>query len=215
MSTPLLDWQAWHAGYDEDSPLRRRLEVVQRHIGTVLDDFSGSPLRVLSMCAGEGRDLLGALDTRARRDIVGALIELDPELARRAREHAQALGLDGVEVRVGDAGETGAYRGTVPADLVLACGVFGNIESEDIERTVQALPMFAAPGATVIWTRHRRAPDMTVNIQRWLSESGFENTAYDPVPESDTLGTVGVAVFRGQAQPLVEQKLFTFTRTSL
>ena len=32
---------------------------------------------------------------------------------------------------------------------------------------------------------------MTVNIRRWLEEAGFENTTYDPVPNSDTLGTVG------------------------
>jgi hypothetical protein len=75
--------------------------------------------------------------------------------------------------------------------------------------------MFAAPNATVIWTRHRREPDMTVSIRRWLEESGFENTAYEPVPNSDTLGTVGVAVYRGESQPLEDKHLFTFNRETL
>jgi Putative methyltransferase len=215
VSGPQLDWGAWHAGYDSDTPLRRRLEIVQRHIGAVLDSFEGSPLRVVSMCAGEGRDLLGALAVRERRDVTGRLVELDPELASVARARADDLGLTGLEVRVGDAGDTSSYAGATPADLVLVCGVFGNISDADIERTVRALPMFAAPGATVIWTRHRRAPDLTISIRRWLEESGFENTAYDPVPDSDTLGTVGVAVFRGQTAPFVEQPLFTFIRTQL
>lgn len=215
MSETPLDWRAWHEGYDSDTPLRRRLEIVQRHIGALLDSFAASPLRVVSMCAGEGRDLLGALDESERRDVVGRLVELDPELAGRARAHAAALGLSDLEVRVGDAAETTLYAGAVPADLVLACGVFGNISDADIERTLKALPMFTAPGGTVIWTRHRRAPDVTVSIRRWLEEAGFENTAYDPVPESDTLGTVGVAVFRGQTQPLSAAQLFTFTRTKL
>jgi len=214
VQTP-IDWQVWHEGYESDTPLRRRLEIVQRHIGEFLDGFSGSPVRVVSMCAGEGRDLLGALDSRQRRDIAGRLVELDPELAARAQAHSTALGLQELEVRVGDAGETGSYAGAVPADLVLVCGVFGNISEADIEKTLRALPMFAAPGATVIWTRHRREPDMTVNIRKWLEESSFQNTAYDPVPNSDTLGTVGVAKFVGKTQPLADEHLFTFIRKTL
>ena len=196
MSKP-IDWQEWHTGYESDTPLRRRLEIVQRHIGEVLDSFEGSPLRVVSMCAGEGRDLLGALDGHTRRDITGRLVELDPELAERARAHAAALGLSELEVRVGDAGDAAAYAGAVPADLVLVCGVFGNISDADIEKTLKALPMFAAPDATVMWTRHRREPDMTVNIRRWLAEAGFENTAYDPVPNSDTTAADGGDRWRG------------------
>ena len=215
MSGEPIDWQDWHTGYDSESPLRRRLEIVQRHITGVLETFSASPLRVVSMCAGEGRDLLGALDGHERRDVTGRLVELDPELAARARAHAAALGLVNLDVRVDDAGHTGAYANAVPADLVLACGVFGNISDADIEATLRALPTFAAPGATVIWTRHRREPDLTVNIRRWLEEAGFENTSYDPVPDSDTLGTVGVAVFRGETAAFVEKPLFTFIRTQL
>ena len=210
-----LDWQAWHTAYDTDSGLRRRLEIVQRHIRAVLDSHADSPLRVVSMCAGEARDLLGALDEHSRRDITGRLVELDPELAARAQAHATALGLTELEVQVGDAADTSAYEGAVPADLVLVCGVFGNISDADIEKTVRALPMFASGNATVLWTRHHREPDMTVNIRRWLEESGFENTAYDPVPNSDTLGTVGAAVYRGESRPLIADHLFTFNREKL
>lgn len=208
-----IDWQEWHTAYeDADSPLTKRLAIVQQQISKVLDEFDGSPLRVVSMCAGEGRDLLGALERHQRRDVVGRLVELDPELAERARNHAAALGLSGLEVVVGDAGDTGAYAGAVPADLVLVCGVFGNISDADIETTLRALPMFAAPGATVLWTRHRRAPDMTMLIREWLGDSGFENTAYEPVPKSETLGTVGAAIYRGRTKPLTDEHLFTFIR---
>lgn len=211
-----IDWREWHTEYeDADSNLGRRLQLVQAQITKVLDTFEGSPLRVVSMCAGEGRDLLGALDKHKRRDITGRLVELDPELAKRARAHAAALGLTDLEVTVGDAGDTSAYAGAVPADLVLVCGVFGNISDADIEKTLRALPMFAAPDATVLWTRHRRQPDITMLIREWLSDSGFENTSYEPVPKSDTLGTVGAAVFRGFTHPLAEEHLFTFTRESL
>ena len=187
------------------------MEIVQRHIGSFLDGFAGSPVRVISMCAGEARDLLGAVEGQGRRDLVGRLVELDPGLAAVARQGCEALGLGGVKVVVGDAGKSDVYAGATPADLVLVCGVFGNISDADIERTVCALPSLCAPGATTIWTRHRTPPDVTPAIRGWFVESGFEELAFDPVP--DAPGSVGVARYAGEPRPLVEQRLFTFTKT--
>lgn len=206
-----MDWVAWHDDYDSDTPLRRRLHIVQGHIRAVLAENAASPIRVVSMCAGEARDLLGALERVTRRDIVGRLVELDPDLADIARSGCTALGLDGIEVVVGDAGRTQAYAGAVPAELVLACGVFGNISDEDVERTVRALPSMCRIGGTVIWTRHRRTPDVTPAIREWLAESGFEEVAFEAVPDSP--GAVGVARYTGPPRPLMEGELFTFTRT--
>jgi S-DNA-T family DNA segregation ATPase FtsK/SpoIIIE len=66
----------------------------------------------------------------------------------------------------------------VPADLVLACGVFGNVTDADIVRTIDALPSLCARGATVIWTRHRRPPDATVAIRAELAAAGFEEVEF-------------------------------------
>src|SRR5262245_23297137 len=56
------DWHEWHRAYDApDSPLSQRLAVVQQYIRMVLDNAPPGPVRVVSMCAGEGRDLLGVL----------------------------------------------------------------------------------------------------------------------------------------------------------
>lgn len=206
-----MDWVAWHADYeDADSPLRRRLAIVQRQIGSFLANFSGSPVRLVSMCAGEARDLLGAVALSDRRDLVGRLVELNPDLADAARRGCVALGLGDVEVVAGDAGHSSAYRDAVPADLVLECGVFGNISDTDVERTVRATPQLCAPGATVIWTRHRREPDLTVAIRRWYTESGFEEQSFEPVPDSEA--SVGVMVYRGAPVPLADQQLFVFNR---
>ena len=207
-----MDWVAWHSDYeDADSPLRRRLEIVQRAIVGFLEGFEGSPVRVVSMCAGEGRDILGALAVTGRRDVVGRLVELDPELAAVALRAIEALGITGLEVVVGDAGELSAYAGNVPADLVLECGVFGNISDADVESTVRATPQLCAAGATVIWTRHRREPDLTPAIRRWYAEAGFQEVSFEPVPDSE--GSVGVMVYNSKPVPLRAQHLFTFTRT--
>jgi hypothetical protein len=208
-----MDWHAWHADYeDPDSALSRRLAIVQRHIRAFLDSFGGSPVRVVSMCAGEARDLLGAVSAVDRRDLTGRLVELDPDLAAAARRGIVDLGLHDVEVVVGDAGHSSVYADEVPADLVLECGVFGNISDADVERTVRATPQLCAAGAIVIWTRSRREPDLTPQVRRWFVDSGFEELSFEPVPDYES--SVGVMVYRGDPLPLVRQQLFVFNRTA-
>ena len=200
------DWVAWHAAYDEDSPLHRRLRAVQRRIRDALDERAAGAIRVVSLCAGEGRDLLEVLANHPRApDVRGRLVELDPELVARAEARAPV----GIEVACADAGLADAYLGAVPADLVLVCGVFGNISDEDVEGTIRALPAFCAPDATVIWTRHRRPPDLTVEIRRWFVEAGFEPIAFDAPPAY--AWSVGVGRFVGGPEPLVgDRRLFSF-----
>ena len=68
-------WVRWHGEYgDERSSLSRRLAVVQRRLRQALDDAPAGRVRTMSMCAGQGRDVLGvlvdhprALDVTARR----------------------------------------------------------------------------------------------------------------------------------------------------
>ena len=139
------------------------------------------------------------------------LVELDPRNVRTARAAAAANGLTGVEVVETDAGTTDAYAEAVPAELVLFCGVFGNITDADIERTVRALPMFCAPGATVIWTRGRWAPEVVAGIRRWFDETGFAEQSFE-APDG-AKWSVGVDVLETDPVPLVPgERLFTFTR---
>ena len=201
------DWREWHAAYDDpDSRLSRRLAVVQQLIRDALDGMPPGPIRVISVCAGEGRDLLGVLADHPRAgDVTGRLVELDPDLAARARANAPA----GIDVACGDASATAAYKGAVPADLVLVCGVFGNVVDDDVEHTVRTLPSLCAPGATVIWTRHRREPDLTVAVRRWFSECGFDEVAF--VGSDDFLFGVGAHRLTGPPAPFdTDVTLFTF-----
>jgi hypothetical protein len=122
---------------------------------------------------------------------------------------AAAAGVDGVEIRTGDAALTDVYSDAIPADLVLACGIFGNIADEDVARTVACLPQLCDTGGTVVWTRHRRPPDLTVDIRRWLSEHGFEEVAFESPP--DTLFSVGAHRLVASRSPLLPGvRMFTF-----
>ncbi len=176
MTAEPTDWRAWHREYDEpDSRLAQRLRVVRGLIREALDRFPPGPIRALSICAGEGRDLLGVLADHPRAgDVRARLVELSPELAATAAAHAPP----GVEVVCGDASRTSAWTGAVPADLVLVCGVFGNVSDADIRHTVKTLPVLCAAGATVVWTRHRRPPDLTPEVRAWFRDAGFAEIAF-------------------------------------
>jgi hypothetical protein len=173
------DWFAWHSPYGEpDSYLSRRLAMVQARLGEAMDRCQPGRIQVISMCAGQGRDILGVLSGHARAsDVVARLVESDPRNVAFARQGASCFA--GVDVIQGDAGHSDAYAGAVPADIVLACGVFGNISDDDIHRTIAAFPTLCAPGAAVIWTRHRGEPDLTPRVRDWFRSAGFAEEAFD------------------------------------
>lgn len=217
MTTPTdsasRDWRRWHEPYeDAASPLSRRLRVVQQLIRQTLDGPHTMPFRVISACAGQGRDLLEVLVDHPRRGAVTArLVELDATNAAYAAQSAKDAGLTGVEMLAGDASSSSAYQGAVPADLVLMCGVFGNVPDDDVRRTIQFLPALCSPRATVIWTRHRKAPDLTVQIREWFTEAGFEEVAF--VAPDDTWFGVGAHRLVGPTAEFAPNvRLFSFFR---
>jgi hypothetical protein len=179
-----VDWRAWHEEYaDPNSALGRRLAVVQREIRSVLDRAPAGALRTISVCAGQGHDLIGVLVDHPRRtDVSARLVELDSHNAEVAREASREARLDRVEVVVTDAAVTDAYIGAVPANVVLLCGVFGNITASDIAKTVRHLPSLCAADAGVIWTRHRHPPDLAPLIRETFAEHGLEEVAFESSP---------------------------------
>jgi hypothetical protein len=150
------------------------LAVVRVQVRAALDRSAPGSVRAISVCAGQGHDLIGVLAGHPRRaDVTARLVELDEHNALLARRVAKEAGLGEVEVVAADASMTDAYEGAVPADLVLLCGVFGNISAEDIANTVSHLPRLCAPEAKVIWTRHRHPPDLTPYIRETFERAGF------------------------------------------
>jgi hypothetical protein len=207
------DWVAWHRAYDDPaSSLSRRLRAVQEQLRRAIESRPG-PLRIISMCAGEGRDVVEVLTGHPRRDEISTrLVELDPRNATIARAAARAAGLDRVEVVEADAAVTDSYAGAVPAEIILACGVFGNIQDDEIRSTVEHLPCLSAPGATVIWTRGW-TPDRDVPsaIRGWFAVSGFVEVAF--VAPDDAHFRVGVHRLVAAPRPFEPGvRLFTFFR---
>jgi hypothetical protein len=209
-----MDWVAWHEDYgDPSSSLSARLRRVQWHLSQALDRAPAGPVRLVSLCAGQGLDVLGVLPGHSRRDDVSAvLVEADPHNAEVARSAVTEAGLRQVEVRQADASRAESFADALPADVLLLCGIFGNVSDSDIERTVGAAPALCADGATVIWTRHRLPPDLTPQIRAWFTEQGFDEIAFDAI-EASHPASVGVNRLRSAPRAVLPGgPLFTFTR---
>lgn len=216
------DYQDWHRRYDDPgSSMSWRLERVRHHIREALDQYPGET-RVLSVCAGDGRDLLGVLAGRADSDRVSSvLLELHPGLAQRARDSAATAGLTGVEVRTVDASTLDSYVGAAPADIILLVGIFGNVSDEDDWRLVAFAPQLCQPGATLIWSRGRRfsrelpgvtSGDLNGEVRAMFEAAGFTELAYE-THEAGGLPALGVVQYNDPTPELAaEQPLFTFLR---
>jgi hypothetical protein len=197
----MRDYVAWHDHYDDPgSSLSLRLLVVQDQIARVLDESPPGRVRFVSACAGQGRDVLTVAHRHRRgTDLQGRLVEAEPENVATARATVARHGLDGIEVVEGDAGTSDAYAGAVPADLVLLCGVFGNIPDEEVAAIIHLLPMLCAPGAWVVWTRGPREDPIVETIQSWFADAGFPPV--ELIVAADRGFGVGTARFVGTPAP--------------
>jgi len=203
---------AWHEAYEDPaSSLNTRLRLVQGYVADAVAAAPPGELRLLSLCAGQGHDVTGALAGHPRRDDVHAvLVEANPHNAALARDRLRDAGLPHAEVREADAGWVSNYADALPARVLLLCGIFGNVSNEDIRHTAQAAPALCTAGATVIWTRNRRPPDLTPQIRDWFASSGFDEIAFE-CPDNETMTGVGVGRLREpNALPLPAGPLFTF-----
>ncbi len=211
------DYLAWHEKYnDPGSSLPRRLALVREVLRAELDARPG-PVRVVSLCAGDGRDILGVLAEREDAARVSVtLVEVLPQLVERARDAAAANVAAEVEVVTADAGCSATYTAlaTVPADVVLLVGVLGNINDGDVAATVAAMPCLCAPGATVVWTRGRSldgAEDFVSPVREAFSAAGFTEVSIRSFDVKDDRTALGVVRYHGPPAPFGPRETwFTF-----
>ncbi len=212
------DYVAWHEQYaDPGSTLPRRLAMVREALHGELDARPG-PVRVVSLCAGDGRDLLGVLAERDDAARVSAtLVEVLPELVDRARDAAAGLAAE-VEVVAADAGRSDTYAGlaTVPADVVLLVGVLGNLADADVGHPSPRCPSSAPRGrrwcgaAAAVSTAPSTAS--SPRCARRSPAPGFtEVSRRRPFDVADDHTTLGVVRYDGPAVPLERgARWFTF-----
>ncbi len=209
-----LDWNQWHADYETSPALQARLKSVCRQIAAALDERPAGPIKIISICAGDGRDLCLALREHPRqRDVTATLIDNDPNSLARGREMAKEFcpnaQLHFIEA---DASLAKTYAETGHADLVLMSGFLGHLRHEDALGLIASLPMLCKTGSWIIWNRHLKLHDGTEQVARIrgafrkheFAEAHFETTAEDGF-------AIGRTCFLGQSTPLDStRKIFEF-----
>jgi hypothetical protein len=140
-------------------------------------------------------------------------VELDSRLVECGRAAAESTELkEQLEFVNGDATLSSVYEGIVPAELVLVCGVFGNVPETELPRLIQSLGFLCKSEGFMIWTR-----DLSENgdhrlglVRELLRDSAFEEVSF----QITSIGNMGVGTHRylGQALPLPkDEKLFVFS----
>lgn len=210
------DWFEWHDLYQTEPRLQQRIEIVREYIARALNSQPPGIIRVVSACAGDGRDLLGTLANHPRKkDVHARLVELNPQLVERGRATLNEAGLaTQIEFVNGDATLSSNYVGAVPANIVLVCGIFGNLADEaQLNRLLRNLQFLAKTGAFIIWTRgHRDGIAYSDIVRKNLRETNFEEVDF----RLTLTGDMGVGLHRylGETAPLPRnEQLFVFSGT--
>jgi hypothetical protein len=210
------DWVEWHDLYQTETRLQQRLQIVQRYIRTALDAQPEGRIQVVSACAGDGRDLLGALSDHPRKpDVTARLVELNPQLVERGRATIKAANLIAqVEFINGDATLSSNYTGAVPADIVLVCGIFGNLADEAaLERLISNLRFLAKTDAYIAWTRgHKDGVAYSEIVRDRFQSANFTEVEF----QLTATGDMGVGLHRHLGQPESlpsNERLFAFSGT--
>jgi hypothetical protein len=206
-------WNEWHSEYDDpSSELAGRMRGVQRAIDEVVGAAPAGPIQIVSICGGQGRDLVGALAEHPRRDDCRVrMVELDPDNVAFARRAASEAGIAGFEVVEGDAGASDAYAGLLPADLVVVAGLYGHLDDDDQVRLIAFLRQICAEGGVVVWTFFQRAKRRTAKLREFFVDGGFEEVRFDVLPGEEYQFTVALSRHRGPVEPFEPGRtVFTF-----
>ncbi|MBD2486617.1 class I SAM-dependent methyltransferase family protein [Aulosira sp. FACHB-615] len=208
------DWFEWHDLYKTEPRLQQRLEIVREFIAHSLNFSPSGVIRVVSVCAGDGRDLLGTLVNHPRaQDVHARLVELNPQLVERGKATIESLGLTKqIEFINGDATIASNYLGAVPADIVIVCGVFGNLADEnELNRLLGNLSFLSKKGAFVIWTRgHSNGIPHSETVRTSLQKAGFAEVNFKLTATGD-MG-IGIHRYLGENVPEPkEQQFFVFS----
>ena len=110
---------------------------------------------------------------------------------------------------MGDAGLPAVFAHVGPVDILVLAGIFGNLTDADVRRTINAVPVLCRTGATVVWTRHRREPDLTAQIREWFNAAGCQSKSF--VSAGAGRFAVGSETFgASNVQAKLPARLFTF-----
>lgn len=148
-------WSNWPQQAYERPSYRSRLGAVEQHLTEALDLAPKGEITIISLCAGDGRDVIDAVGVHPRRrDVAAWLVEADAKLVAAGIALARGTGLQkAVRFLQADATSYATYRDISCADVVMLCGVWGHVPPQERAAVVRACSMLCQKGGHVVWTR--------------------------------------------------------------
>jgi hypothetical protein len=209
-------WSGWPERAYQRQRYRHRLAAVQEHLAETLDWAPAGLVRIISICAGDGRDVIGVLRSHKRRtDVAAWLVELNHQSVSAGLRSVKNAGLeDTVKFLSQDATLFATYKDIAPSDIVLVCGVWGHVPVHQRSLLVRGLGSLCKSGGTVIWTR-----GISKGIGRLHDiQSAFAAESWEEVRVSVTFDrTWAVASYRYCGSPTIlpqTGRVFSFQRTA-
>jgi hypothetical protein len=171
---------------------------------------------MVSLCAGDGRDVIGVLKSSPRRNDVEAwLVELDRQSVADGVRHISTSGLENtVKFINADATDYATYKNIERCDIALVCGTWGHVPADERTFLIRALASFCKPGGFVIWTRGiSKGMSRLDDIQSQFGPSSWQRVRLSFTPEEKW--AVGTHRYRG---PSVEKpptgRIFNFRKNA-
>lgn len=192
--------------------------MIRSQIAEALQECPEGPLKVISLCSGDGRDLLDVLPGHPRRaDASCFLIDRNPEAIADAKETVRTCGLENqVTCFCGDAALLEHCADFVPADLIIVSGVFAHLTLLDAGKLIAALPMLCRPGAFVLWNRRElrgRFNPESLELHEYFRRHGF--VTVDQVSSGEEGFLLIRERYNGEPKPWAPgPSLFTFINRS-
>jgi Putative methyltransferase len=148
-------WSGWPERAYGQERYQQRLFVVKEHLAECLNIAPHGQVRITSLCAGDGRDVIGVLASHQRRnDVAACLVELNRQSVAVGLRLTKSAGLEKiVDFRNEDATVYTTYKNSPRSDIVLVCGVWAHVPVHERGQLVDAIACLCKPGGTVIWTR--------------------------------------------------------------
>lgn len=197
MISPQNHWDEWHKHYDHSSLLQARLQIVRGQISLAFNECDPGLIQAVSICAGDGRDLIHTTSNHPRRNDVRAfLIDKNEQSIARGKLAAEQVGLSQqFHFLKADARLSRSYIGIVPANIIILVGVLGHVRHKEIVRLVQNVPMLCKAGGWLIWAKKLKIHtnhNQVLSVRNLLQRSAFKEVQYEET------GLDGFAVSRAQ-----------------
>ncbi len=171
--------------------LRQRVKTTKGLVAEVLARrrAAGESTMILDIAAGTARYLRELMREQGRDDLTISAHDRDPREVVLGRELVAAEGLPNFTFAVGDATDDSSYLTSRDPDIILAVGLFAQLQDDTAVRTVMQLAFaHLSPGGCFICTTltgpHAQDPDAfspslavraPETIAFWLRQAGFIN----------------------------------------